>query len=248
MSSNDNKVLFEDSKVTIHKNEITSSLVGKLSNEDIALSESLINDMRDKRNLLLDLITGKGCKNCQELNNDYLLKCGNKPIPYGNTSSDVVFVKRVPSVLECACMLSHSDTAGHFLMLIIKKMGFNPDDFYYTDFIKCPNQNITVDACWNCVVNYFLKEIHYIKPKAIVFEGLAIVKTLSQEKILLNLPDALEYGIVYDSFFINENFPVKIVGIYDLDMVLQKEGDDLQQCKNVLWLNVQNIIKLVKQL
>lgn len=247
MSSNDSKVVFEDNKVTIHKKEVTKNLIGKLSNEDINLSESLIDDMRNKRNLLINLITCKNCEKCQELNNDYLLKCGNKPIPYGDTSADVAFIKRIPSVLECTSMLSHSDTAGHFLMLIIKKLGFNPDDFYYTDFIKCPSQNISEDACWNCVMNYFLKEMSYIKPKAIVFEGLAIVKLLLQEKILLNLPDTLEYGIVYNSYFINENFPVKVVGIYDLDMVLQKEGDDLQQCKNTLWMNIQNIIKLVKQ-
>ena len=65
-------------------------------------------------------------------------------------------------------------------------------------------------------------------------------------KILLNKPEKIEYGIIYDSYFITEDRPVKILGIYDLDMVLQKEGNELQQCKNVIWNNLLSIVKSIQ--
>ena len=69
---------------------------------------------------------------------------------------------------------------------------------------------------------------------------------LYNDKILLNKPEKIEYGIIYDSYFITEDRPVKILGIYDLDMVLQKEGNELQQCKNVIWNNLLSIVKSIQ--
>ena len=131
-------------------------------------------------------------------------------------------------------------------MLIIKKLGLNPDNLYFTDFIKCPSRTLSEDSCWHCVVNYFLREIDYIRPKAIVFQGLTAINMLYDGKILLNKPEKIEYGIIYDSYFITENRPVKILGIYYLDMVLQKEGNELQQCKNVIWNNLLSIVKSIQ--
>ena len=158
--SSDNKIEFNNNKIVVHKKEITNGLIGKISNEDIEICKNIINNNSEKRKLFLDLLTRSKCNDCQELNNDYSTKCLNRPIPYGNMSSDIVFVNKIPTVLECATMLSHSDTAGHFLMLIIKKLGLNPDNLYFTDFIKCPSKTISEDSCWNCVVNYFLKEMY----------------------------------------------------------------------------------------
>ena len=59
-------------------------------------------------------------------------------------------------------------------------------------------------------------------------------------------PEKIEYGIIYNSYFITEDRPVKILGIYDLDMVLQKEGNELQQCKNVIWNNLLSIVKSIQ--
>lgn len=243
--STDNKVEFNDNKIIIHNSKIQESLVNKISEDDIELSKKIIQENRNKRKILTNLLTGKECKDCQELNNGYLIKCTNKPIPYGNMSSDIVFVNKIPTVLECASMLSHSDTAGYFLMLIIKKLGLNPDNLYFTDFIKCPTKTLSEDSCWQCVNSYFLKEIYYINPKVIIFQGLNTINMLSNNKILLNLPEKIEYGIVYDSYFITEDKPVKILGIYDLNMVLQKNGEELQQCKNIIWNNLLNVVKSI---
>lgn len=244
--SSDTKIEFNDGKVIIHKKQIENELVNKLSEEDINLSKDIIQENIDKRRLFLEILTSNRCKDCQELNNDYSTKCSNRPGPYGTMMSDIVFVNKIPTVLECASMLSHSDAAGHFLMLIIKKLGLNPDSLYFTDFIKCPSRTLSEDSCWHCVVNYFLKEISYINPKAIVFQGLTAINMLYDGKILLNKPEKIEYGIIYDSYFITEDRPVKILGIYDLNMVLQKEGNELQQCKNVIWNNLLNIVKSIQ--
>lgn len=244
--SSDTKIDFEDNKIIIHRKQIRDELVDKLSEEDINLSKDIIKGNTDKRRLFLDILTSNRCKDCQELNNDYSTKCSNRPGPYGTMMSDIVFVNKIPTVLECASMLSHSDTAGHFLMLIIKKLGLNPDSLYFTDFIKCPSRTLSEDSCWHCVINYFLKEIDYIRPKAIVFQGLTAINMLYDGDILLNKPEKIEYGIIYDSYFISENKPVKILGIYDLDMVLQKNGDELQQCKNVIWNNLLSIVKSIQ--
>ena len=244
--SSDSKIEFEGNKIIIHKKQIQNELVGKLSEDDINLSKDIIKKNTDKRKLFLEILTSNRCKDCQELNNDYSTKCSNRPGPYGTMMSDIVFVNKIPTVLECASMLSHSDTAGHFLMLIIKKLGLNPDNLYFTDFIKCPSRTLSEDSCWHCVVNYFLREIDYIRPKAIVFQGLTAINMLYDGKILLNKPEKIEYGIIYDSYFITEDRPVKILGIYDLDMVLQKEGNELQQCKNVIWNNLLSIVKSIQ--
>lgn len=244
--SSDNKIDFNENKIIIHKKEIHKELVNKLSEDDISLSEQLVQDNISKRKLFLDILTSSYCKGCQELNNDYSKKCSNRPGPYGSMASDIMFVNKIPTVLECATMLSHSDTAGHFLMLIIKKLGLNSDNLYFTNFIKCPTKTLSEDSCWHCIVSYFLKEVEYVKPKAIVFQGLTAINMLSSNNILLDMPDKTEYGIIYDSYFITKNNPVKILGIYDLDMVLQKEGEELQQCKNVIWHNLNGIVKSIQ--
>lgn len=244
--SSDNKVEFVDNKAIIHRKKIREELVNRLSENDIELSEQIVQNNFKKRKLLLDILTSGYCKGCQELNNDYSTKCPNRPGPYGSMVSDIVFVNKIPTILECVSSLSHSDSAGHFLMLIIKKLGLNPDNLYFTDFIKCPSRTLSEDSCWHCVVNYFLKEIDYIKPKAIIFQGLTAINMLSNNKILLDIPDKTEYGIIYDSYFITRENPVKILGIYDLNMVLQKEGEELQQCKNIIWNNLLSVVKSIQ--
>lgn len=246
MSSGD-KVEFNGNKIIVHNKEITNGLVGKLTENDIETCKELIKSNSEKRKMFLDILTRNKCNDCQELNNDYSAKCLNRPAPYGSMSSDIVFVNKIPTVLECATMLSHSDTAGYFLMLIIKKLGLNPDNLYFTDFIKCPSKTISEESCWNCVANYFLKEMYIVNPKAIVFQGLTAIKLLSDNKVLLDIPEKLEYGIIYNSYFITREKPVKILGMYDLDMVLQKEGDALQQCKNIIWNNLSSIIKSITE-
>lgn len=244
--SSDNKIEFNDDKIIVHKKQILNELVGTLSESDINLSKDIVQNNMEKRRIFLDILTSHNCKDCQELNNDYSKKCLHRPVPYGNMSSDIVFVNKIPTELECATMLSHSDSAGHFLMLMIRKLGLNPDNLYFTDFIKCPNKSLSEDSCWHCIVNYFLKEINYINPKAIVFQGLNSIRMLSTDDILLDIPDNIEYGIIYDSYFVTRDKPVKILGIYDLDMVLQREGNELQQCKNVIWNNLLSIVKSIQ--
>lgn len=244
--SSDNKIEFNDGKITVHKSKITEILAGKLSEDDIKFSEQIVTENMKKRKLFLEILTSNNCKDCLELNNNYSSKCLNRPAPYGSMSSDIVFVNKIPTELECVMSLSHSDSVSYFLMLIIRKLGLNPDDFYFTDFIKCPSKNISEESCWHCVVNYFLKEISCIQPKAIVFQGLSAIKILSSSDILLDIPDNIEYGIIYDSYLVTKDRPVKILGIYDLNMVLQKEGVELQQCKNVIWQNLSSIVKSVQ--
>ncbi len=241
------KIEFNDNgKIVIHKKQVENLFVDRLSEEDINLSKQIIKENTDKRKLFLEILTSSRCKDCQELNNDYSTKCLNRPGPYGTMMSDIVFVNKIPTVTECVTMLSHSDIAGYFLMLIIKKLGMNPDNLYFTDFIKCPSRTLSEDSCWHCVVNYFLREIDYIKPKAIIFQGLTAINMLSNNNILLDMPNTIEYGIIYDSYFITKEYPVKILGKYDLNMVLQKEGDELQQCKNIIWNNLLSIVKSIQ--
>lgn len=243
--SSDKIELDDNGKIIVHRRQIENEFVNKLSEQDIVFSREIIKENINKRRLLIEILTSAKCENCQELNNDYSKKCSNRPGPYGSMASDIVFVNKIPTVLECATMLSHSDTAGHFLMLIIKKLGLNPDNLYFTDLIKCPSATLSEDSCWNCIVNYFLREMDYIKPKAMVFQGLNAINMLAQNGILIGIPEKIEYGIIYDAYFMTENRPVKVLGIYDLNMVLQKEGSELQQCKNVIWTNLQSIVKSI---
>lgn len=234
-------------KIVIHKSAIKEELKGKISDKDIERSCELTTSMSEIRKIYLDLITGKGCQDkydsCAELESDYnKSQCGNKCLPFGNSNADIMFVKRIPSVLECGSMMSHSDTAGHFLLLMLDKIGKKPTDFFFTDFIKCPNQKINIDSCWRCATSYFMKEVHVIKPKLLIFEGTSALKALMNENIIIGIED-IKYGEIYDAEFIN--FPLKVMCIYDIDSVLQKQGKDLQDAKNNLWIFVNKAIRLV---
>lgn len=239
-------VEFKDDKIVIHKKQITDRLAGKITDNDIELSKNLVERNIANRMLLLDIISGKGCQGCSELNNEYFQKCGNRVLPYGNFSSNIMFVGKVPSVSECVSTVTHSDAEGHMLMLILSRMGFNPDNLYFTDFVKCPSKNISVDECLHCAMTYFAKEVYQIQPKAIVFQGISSMNLLYENKILLNPPDKVNYGIIYDSYFVTEERPVKVIGLYDMDVVLKKEGTDLQQCKNVIWHNLTSLVKSIQ--
>lgn len=241
------KISFSDGKITVHKKAIAQELQGKISDEDVGISESIISDMREKRMLSTKILAGHDCGDCAELKSDYIInQSSNRAAPYGNMNADILFASKMPTVLECGTYLSHSDTAGHFLMLILKKLGYNPDEFYFTDFVKCPNQKISVDDCWHCAVSYFLKEVNLVKPKILVCEGLSLLKILRDGNILLNIPNEMEYGVMYDSYFISEKTPIKVISIYELNLVLQKENADLQQCKNALWVQLTNIVQSIK--
>jgi uracil-DNA glycosylase family 4 len=234
-------------KIVVHRKPIKEELKGKISDKDIERSIELTTSMSDIRNIYFDLIAGKGCTDkydsCAELESDYVKnQCGNKCLPFGSVNADIMFVKRIPSILECGTMMSHSDTAGHFLLLMLDKAGKKPTDFFFTDFIKCPNPRINIDSCWRCATNYFMKEVYAIKPKLLIFEGTSALKALINEKIVTGI-DEIKYGEIYNAEFIK--LPVQIMCIYDIDTVLQKQGKELQEAKNHLWAFVNKAIHLV---
>lgn len=234
-------------KIVVHKNAIKEELKGKISDKDIERSSELAMSMSDIRKIYFDLIMEKGCRDqyesCIELESDYAKnQCGNKCLPFGNVNANIMFVRRIPSVLECGSMISHSDTAGHFLLLMLDKAGRKPTEFFFTDFIKCPNPRINIDSCWRCATNYFMKEVCVIKPKLLIFEGTSALKALISEKVVTGIDD-IKYGEVYNSDFIG--IPVQIMCIYDIDTVLQKDGKELQEAKNNLWVFVNKAIRLV---
>lgn len=239
---NSNKVEFNDGKIIVHKKEVVKDLHGKLSEEDIRISEEIISNNHKERELLIDILTGAHCNLCSESAKQ---QYPNKSAPYGNMSADIVFVNKMPSVLECATMLTHSDTAGHVLKLILSKLNLKISDLYFTDLIKCSNK-ILEESCYTCIHNYFLKEIYHVKPKAIVFQGLTAMNILYKAGILLNAPEVIEYGKIYDSYIISKDNPVKVMGIYDLNMVLEKEDEKLKECKKTVWDNLTSIVNAIK--
>jgi uracil-DNA glycosylase family 4 len=229
-------------KIIIHKNVIKEELNGKISDKDIERSCEITTSMSNIRSMYIDLLTEKGCESCMELKSDYSTQCGNKSLPFGNADADIMFVKRIPSLLECSSLTSHSDTAGHFLLLMLDKAGKKPTDFFFTDFIKCPNPRINIDSCWQCVTNYFIKEVSIVKPKLLIFEGTSALKALINEKVITGIDD-IKYGEIYNANFINS--PIQIMCIYDIDFVLQKDGKELQEAKNNLWAFINKAIRLV---
>jgi uracil-DNA glycosylase family 4 len=234
-------------KIVIHKSIIKDELKNKISDKDIERSQELISSMSKIRKIYFDLLSETGCSNkynsCAELESDYIKnQCRNKSLPFGNINADIMFVKKIPSVLECGSLMSHSDTAGHFLLLILDKIGKKPTDFFFTDFIKCPNPKIDIDSCWQCAMNYFMKEVCVIKPKLLIFEGTSALKALMYEKIITGIND-IQYGEVYNVNFLEHS--TQVMCIYDIDLVLQKEGKELQDAKNNLWMFINKAIRLV---
>lgn len=231
--------ILNETTAIIRPAAITEGLSQKLSDADIQIGADAVNKQAELNKLKIQL-----CQHCKQTN------CSNRKthifhsLPNGNTNSDIVFVNKMPTEYEACNMCSHIDRHGLFLSMILSKLNMSRDDVYCTDLIKC-SENPDQHSCHECMYHYFEKEIALVKPKIIIFNGLAGIRACGVMNVITHLPQQLTYGNIYNARMAS-GAEVKITAIYDLDKVLEKEGADYEKCKSELWAQLVAAIKAIQ--
>ena len=102
----------------------------------------------------------------------------------GSPDAEIMFIGEGPGQSEDEQGRPFVGRAGDLLTKMINAMGFNRDDVYIANIVKCrPPQNRTpapeeVAACWP----YLRRQVQIIRPRAIVTLGGPASKTLLQTK------------------------------------------------------------------
>lgn len=216
---------------------VEQSLAGKLSEIDVIRGGAIVGQSCKFNQMKANLCTrcmGTGCIN----------KCkGLRALPTGNIDTKIMFINKQPTDYETIMSASCSDRCGMLMSLILDKIGVKRDSVYFTDIIKC-NAQLNEPSFNECINTYLLQEIDLINPKLILCNGLSALKTCAARNIFIGLSTDVSYGNIYNARLQNGN-PVNITAIYDLDIVLKKEGEDYSRCKNELWMQVNNAFKSV---
>ena len=232
MSKNDKGEVIE---VHLRPKAVEESLVGKLQNDDIIKGRDIVSRMITFNNIKVNLCTQ--CTNASCINHGK----GLRSLPTGSIDSKVMFINKQPTEYEAAQGTCCCDRNGLFISLILDKINVSRDSIYFTDMIKCTGQ--LDESSFNTCVNEYLKsEIALVNPKLLICNSLAVLKACVARNLIKNLPSNLSYGNIYNAELFNGQL-VKVVAIYDLDIVLQKTGDDYNKCKNDLWLQILNAFK-----
>lgn len=222
--------------VSLRPANMQSALEGKLSPQDVITGLASVNkamQMSEIRNDLINGCSGTQCPICQtECTVDDVFRA----IPNGNEKAKVMFVNKTPSQYETLAMLSHCDKASVFLSLILDKMHVDRSDVYLTDIVKCYQQQMDEVSVRTCIEAHLLKEITFVNPEVIVFNGQNGFKTLIELGYVTGLNGDILYGTIYTvSICGNQR---KVMAMFDLDKVLQKTGDDYSKCKTTLWTQI----------
>lgn len=227
--------------VITRPSEISYSLIEKLNKADVDnVTLNAISDF-EYNNMITSLYNACSCVDCNNKN-----KCSQfRAIPNGNINADVMFVNKMPTKYEACNFLSHCDRGSMFLNVILGKLNLSRKNVYFTDMIKCNYADIEEETLKKCINNNLTKEINYIKPKLIIFNGQIALKILRDYGYVKGLPESITYGTIYDVSVTNFNINTKVMSIYELDKVLQKPKDEYMSCKQVLWRHLYSSLEEV---
>lgn len=115
------------------------------------------------------------CKKCDIcVSNQHSPVWGN-----GNENADIMFVGEAPGATERRIGIPFVGTAGQALRRVLDLYGFNKDNVYITNIIKCRppmNRIPELTEIVNCMP-YLAQEIDTVKPKIIVLLGNTALRT-----------------------------------------------------------------------
>lgn len=222
-------------RVIVRPTMALEALKSKLSPNDVEQGIKIM-----QKHVLLSVLKHNLYFQCTDVNCKHKTISIFRSIPNGAASANIMFVNKIPTEYEVHAGLSFSGTAGAFLSIILEKAGISRDEVYFTDVIKCSVHSLDEKSCYECIRNYFLKEIDIVSPKIIVCNGLNLLKACSTMKIFNGLPDELKYGTIYN-ISTETNPSIKIIAIYDLITVLKKKENDYIRCKTELWNQILSI-------
>ena len=231
IDNNESCRIIQDGDETIVKlrpMSILDGLKGKLSNEDIQNSGNIIN-----RQLTINTLRTNLYRQCINTQCSYQNQSIFRAVPNGNCEAKVMFINKQPTQYEACNMSTHCDKEGTFLSLILSKMNVSRDSIYCTDMIKCYG-NPDEQSCKECINQYLEQEINFVNPQIIICNGMSVLNACIKMGIICNLPDSISYGTIYNTITsLGRN--LKVIAIYDLNKVLQKQNADYIKCKDELW-------------
>lgn len=229
MVNNNECLKIEDGIATIRPSVIRDRLNGKLSQDDCNTGHSAMLDAIRLQSLQINL-----CASCRDTE-CALASCSiPRCRPRGTKDAKVMFVNKMPSMYETATGVSFSDEKGIMLSVILSKMKVNMADVYYTDFVKCVNSTMTTEDISLCAKTYILNEVITVRPSIIIGNGLGVLRGLQSTGVIYGLPENIQYGTIYSATACNGH-QLNVMGMYDIERVLMKEGDELMKCKGQLW-------------
>ena len=231
-----------------HKNSL-KRLENILSEEYIDKSNEVVSKHRKIRNYFIKLVTPDMCEQCvKEFGADceYIKEHRNLSLPYGNFNAKIMFANKIPTLIDCASLLSHYDSGGMLLMSLLDLCGINESDCYFTDIVKCPNDSINIDAFSTCAVMNFLHEVDMIKPKILVFEDNQILNKFVNEGIFgSKLKDKqLKNGCIYNATFIGNE--IMLASIPNPNRIIYLDADSMNQARNDLLNSLKEIAKAIE--
>ena len=231
IDNNESCRIIQDGDETIVKlrpMSILDGLKGKLSDEDIQNGGNIVN-----RQLTINALRTNLYRQCINTNCNYQNQSMFRAVPSGNSEAKVMFINKQPTQYEACNMSTHCDKEGTFLSLILSKMNVSRDSIYCTDMIKC-HGNPDELSCRECINQYLEQEINFVKPQIIICNGMSVLNACIKMEILCNLPDNVSYGMIYNATS-SLGRSLKVIAIYDLSKVLQKQDTDYAKCKDELW-------------
>ena len=223
------------SDIYIRPKAIEESLQDKLHPSDIHTGSEILKRITENHCLQTSLQNG-----CKQVNCTSPYK-GLCAVPNGTIHTRFMFVNKQPTEYECSLGLSCCDKGGLFISLMLNKFGVPRESVYFTDMIKC-NAQLNEQSFNECINTYFKKELEIVKPSVIICNGISVLKTCISIGII-NLSSQVSYGNIYDAKLFNEQ-NVKVIAVYDLDIVLQKTGEEYTKCRNELWTQMLNAFSI----
>ena len=81
-----------------------------------------------------------------------------------------------------------------------------------------------------------------MKPQIIICNGMAVLNACIKMGVLSDLPENISYGMIYNATT-SLGRSLKVMAMYDLNKVLQKNDADYAKCKDELWSQILTAFK-----
>lgn len=175
----------------------------------------------------------KSCTKCPLYKNKTKAVCGE-----GLASSKLMFVGEAPGVEEDKEGKPFVGEAGKLLTSLIEKMGFNRQEVYITNTVKChpPNNRTPFEEEVSLCFDYLRKEIEIVSPKVIMALGKVATYVLMGMKGKIK---DLTMSKVRGKVFLYGNIPV--IPTFHPAYLLRNRKD-----KWLTWEDAQEVLRRLK--
>jgi uracil-DNA glycosylase len=186
----------------------------------------LINKLNLYDNIKKDVINCKLCKLCEGRNN---------AVPgQGSIDTKIIFVGEAPGRNEDKAGLPFVGFAGKILEEALKKAGFQREDVYITNVVKCrpPNNRVPEPDEISKCMEYLKKEIQMISPFIVCILGATALQSLLNLKGLQRyhgktiICDGIKYFITFHPAATIYNSQLRDIFFTEINSVMKMIKDD----------------------